>query len=175
MPRDIENEIKVWEKLLTLYNKNNNMENYFLFLRTYKLIILVGFSMNLSNYSFGQQKDETAIISLLNQQSKEWNNGSLDNFMRGYWENDSLLFIGKNGPKYGYKTTLSNYKKGYPDTAAMGKLTFYILSMKRLSSAYYFVVGKWNLARTIGDVYGHFTLLLRKIKNKWVIVADHSS
>ncbi len=151
------------------------MKNYLLFLRTYKLIILVCFGMNLSNYSFGQQKDETAIISLLNQQSEEWNKGSLDNFMKGYWENDSLLFIGKNGPKYGYKTTLNNYKKGYPDTSAMGKLKFDILSMKRLSGSYYFVLGKWNLARTIGDLQGHFTLILRKIKHKWVIVADHSS
>ncbi len=151
------------------------MENYLLFLRTYKLMILVCFSMNLSNYSFGQQKDETAIISLLNQQSEEWNNGSIDNFMKGYWENDSLLFLGKNGPKYGYKTTLNNYKKGYPDTSAMGKLKFDILSMKRLSGSYYFVVGKWNLTRTIGDIQGHFTLILRKIKNKWFIVADHSS
>jgi hypothetical protein len=95
--------------------------------------------------------------------------------MQGYWKNDSLLFIGKNGPKYGYAITLANYKKGYPDTAHMGKFTSTILSVKKLSKKYYFVVGKWYLKRSVGDVSGHYTLLIRKINGEWVIVADHSS
>jgi len=40
---------------------------------------------------------------------------------------------------------------------------------------YYFVVGKWHLSRTIGDLDGIFTLLFKKIKDTWVIVSDHSS
>jgi hypothetical protein len=31
------------------------------------------------------------------------------------------------------------------------------------------------LKRSIGDVRGHFTLIWRKIKGRWVIVSDHSS
>ena len=85
------------------------------------------------------------------------------------------MFIGKSGVTYGWQKTLENYKKGYPDTAAMGKLDFTILQTKRLSAIYFFVVGKWHLARSIGDVGGAFTLLFRKVKGKWMIVADHSS
>ncbi len=33
-------------------------------------------------------------------------------------------------------------KKNYPDTAAMGKLDFNLLSVKNLSPQYFFVVGK---------------------------------
>ncbi len=95
--------------------------------------------------------------------------------MKTYWNNDSLLFIGKSGPKYGYETTLQNYKRSYPDTAAMGKLHFDLKQMKQLSKQYYFVVGKWHLERTIGNAEGYFTLLLKKIKGRWQIVADHSS
>jgi hypothetical protein len=95
--------------------------------------------------------------------------------MKGYWNNDSMLFLGKSGPKYGYQTTLENYKKNYPDTTAMGKLRFDILQVKRLSALHYFVVGKFYLQRTIGDLEGHFTLLFKKLNGKWVIVADHSS
>ena len=95
--------------------------------------------------------------------------------MKGYWENDSLLFVGKNGPNYGYRTTLQNYQKSYPDTAVMGKLNFEILKLQPLATDVYFVLGKWRLQRSIGNLEGHFTLLFRKIKNKWVIVADHSS
>jgi len=73
------------------------------------------------------------------------------------------------------KILLNNYKKSYPDAAAMGKLDFTILHTKRLSVLYYSVAGKWHLARSIGDLNGYFTLLFKKIKNAWVIVADHSS
>ena len=125
--------------------------------------------------SFAQNKNETAIRKMLAAQEAAWNNGDLEKFMIGYWNNDSLLFIGKNGPKYGYNTTLDNYKKGYGDTTKMGKFTSTILNMKKLSSKYYFVVGKWYLKRSIGDVSGHYTLLIKKIKGEWVIVADHSS
>jgi len=122
-----------------------------------------------------QSKDEIIIRSALEEQRMAWNTGDLTRFMETYWQSDSLMFIGKSGVTYGWQNTLDNYKKGYPDTAAMGKLQFDILEVKRLSVMYFFVVGKWHLTRSIGDVGGHFTLLFKKVKNKWVIIADHSS
>ena len=122
-----------------------------------------------------QSKNEKKIREQLNAQTDSWNRGDLESFMETYWKNDSLLFIGKSGVNRGWQTTLNNYKKGYPDTAAMGKLSFDIILVKKLSSKYYYVVGKWMLTRTIGDLSGHYDLLFRKIKGKWVIVADHSS
>lgn len=122
-----------------------------------------------------QVTDEAAIRNMLTKQEAAWNTGNLQNFMKGYWVNDSLLFIGKNVPKYGYETTLENYKKGYPDTAHMGKFTSSILSIKQLSNYYYFVVGKWFLKRSVGDATGYYTLLIKKINGEWVIIADHSS
>ncbi len=95
--------------------------------------------------------------------------------MDSYWKSDSLQFIGKSGLTYGWTATLNNYKKNYADTAEMGKLDFSIFETKKLSKHYYFVIGKWHLARTVGDLAGHFSLLLKKINKKWVIVADHSS
>lgn len=122
-----------------------------------------------------QSKDEQTIRSLIEEQRLAWNTGDKEKFMQTYWQSDSLMFIRKSGVTYGWQNTLNNYKKGYPDTATMGKLNFDILEMKRLSVMYFFVVGKWHLTRSIGDVGGHFTLLFKKVKNKWVIVADHSS
>ena len=122
-----------------------------------------------------QSKDEKAIRTLIEEQRLAWNTGDKEKFMQTYWQSDSLMFIGKSGITYGWQKTLDNYKKGYPDTAAMGKLDFDLLEVKRLSVMYFFVVGKWHLTRSIGDVGGHFTLLFKRIKNKWVIVADHSS
>jgi hypothetical protein len=122
-----------------------------------------------------QSIDEKQITHILQLQEAAWNNGNLEKFMHGYWQNDSLMFIGKNGITYGYHATLNNYKKNYPDTAYMGKFTSTILQIKKLSKEYYFVVGKWFLQRSVGNIQGHYTLLFRKIKGEWVIIADHSS
>ena len=135
------------------------------------LILVSAFSITAA----AQSKDETAIRNAMNEQLTAWNSGDLNRFMGTYWQDDSLMFIGKSGITYGWQKTLENYKKGYPDTATMGKLDFKILQVKRLSMIYFFVVGKWHLTRSVGDVGGHFTLLFRKVKGKWVIVADHSS
>ena len=124
---------------------------------------------------FSQNKDELSIRKLMEEQTIAWNKGDAEGFMNGYWKNDSLMFIGKSGITYGWVNTLNNYKKGYPDTAAMGKLSFNIISVKKISEEYYYVTGKWNLKRSIGDLSGHYTLLFEKINGAWVIIADHSS
>lgn len=122
-----------------------------------------------------QSKDEQAIRRLLQHQVEGWNRGSLDDYMIGYWPSDSLVFIGKNGPTYGYQKTLERYKKSYQDTIAMGKLVSTVVSLKFLSANYCFVIGKWELTRQVGNLSGVYTLLLRKIKGQWYIINDHSS
>lgn len=136
------------------------------------LSVIVVFSVVIVS---AQSKDEVIIRATLETQRLAWNEGNVEKFMEAYWKSDSLMFIGKSGVTYGWQKTLDNYKQNYPDAAAMGKLTFDILEVKRLSVMYFFVVGKWHLTRTIGDVEGHFTLIFKKVKNKWVIVSDHSS
>lgn len=138
------------------------------------LVVLLMIVWPLTNAS-AQNKDEKAIMEILDNQTKAWNSGDLDKFMVGYWENDSLMYIGKSGVTYGYKSTLASYKKNYGDTARMGKLTFTLLHVNKIESQSYFVVGKWQLIRSAGNVGGYYTLLFRKIQGKWVIVADHSS
>ena len=139
-----------------------------------KAVLLICFSIFAAT-SFSQSRDEKEVRDILTKQNAAWNRGDLDAFMIGYWNNDSLMFIGKSGITYGYKNTLSNYKKNYPDTMVMGKLTFTLIHVKQLSPQYFHVAGKYHLARSIGDASGHFTLMFRKINGKWVIISDHSS
>jgi uncharacterized protein (TIGR02246 family) len=138
-------------------------------------LLLTALLFVIATISHAQSKEEQQIRNLLQTQVKAWNRGDLEGFMQTYWKSDSLMFIGKSGIKWGWDETLANYKKGYPDTAAMGKLSFDIIQVKRLSVMYYYVVGKWMLTRSIGDLSGHYDLLLRKIKGRWVIISDHSS
>jgi uncharacterized protein (TIGR02246 family) len=124
---------------------------------------------------FSQTKDEAEVRNVLARQNAAWNRGDIDAFMVGYWQNDSLMFIGQSGVTYGYKNTLANYKRNYPDTTVMGKLTFTIIQVKQISPEYFHVTGKYYLTRTIGDASGHFTLMFRKINGQWPIISDHSS
>lgn len=114
------------------------------------------------------------IMAVMNQQESDWNKGDIEGFMRGYWQSDSLMFIGKNGIKYGWQTTLDNYKKTYPDKATMGKLSFKILQLEQENNTAY-MLGKWSLQRKEDNPSGYFTLYWKKINGKWVITIDHTS
>lgn len=138
------------------------------------LFIFLFISVGIGN-SFGQAGPEKQIRKILQEQTAAWNRGDIDEFMKGYWKNDSLLFVGKNGPTYGFTNTLNNYKKNYPNKDYMGQLQFTLLEVKPLSKQLWMVLGKWELTRNAGNISGHYTLLFKKINGAWVIIVDHSS
>lgn len=120
--------------------------------------------------------DKEQIMAILKRQEGDWNKGDIKSFMDGYWVSDSLMFVGKAGITYGYKATYERYLKSYPDRAAMGTLQFTFLNFSFPGPGVAFVVGKFHLTRPEkGDLEGHYTLLFRKIKGKWLIVCDHTS
>ena len=125
--------------------------------------------------------ERQAVLKVLARQNDNWNNGNIAAFMEDYWQSDSLMFIGKNGIVYGWKATLDRYNKNYPDRATMGTLKFDILKTDFYvggvpSKTTCWVLGKWYLTRPEkGDVGGYFTLILKKIAGKWLIVSDHTS
>lgn len=126
--------------------------------------------------AFAQRKtDRQAILDLLETQRTAWNKGDVEAFMQGYIKSDSLLFVGKTGPTYGWQKTLDNYKKGYPDKSAMGFLVFGIKKVDFLNPDLAFVLGSWNVKREKDELKGYFTLLIKKIKGEWKVIADHSS
>jgi ketosteroid isomerase-like protein len=140
-----------------------------------KLLVLIFVFVVFAMTSFAQSKAAEEIENSLAAQQISWNKGDIDAFMQYYWKNDSLLFIGKIGPTYGWQNTLDNYKKGYPDKATMGSLDFKIVKIEKLSKKIYQVVGKWHLSRMKDEVGGYFTLLWKKIDGRWLIVQDHTS
>lgn len=120
------------------------------------------------------QTDVNFVLNNMKAQEASWNKGDIKGFMDHYWKSDSLKFIGSKGITYGWQKTLDNYIKNYPDKKAMGILTFTIEESTQLSPTSIYIIGKWALQKekTAG---GYFTLLWKKIDNKWVIVADHTS
>lgn len=120
-------------------------------------------------------KDKKAISEMMKAQEIYWNNGDIARFMEGYWNNAELVFVGKNGPTYGYHNTMEKYKKGYPDKESMGQLHFDILHTQQWDENTIQLIGKFTLTRENDQPTGFFTLLFRKIDSVWKIVSDHTS
>jgi hypothetical protein len=94
--------------------------------------------------------------------------------MEPYWHSDSLRFMGKSGVTLGWNATLARYKKNYKPSD-MGKLEFTDLYFNEINKEAVWVDGKWTLFRTNDTLSGHFSLLWKRMDEKWQIVADHSS
>lgn len=136
-------------------------------------LVLFMFSY-ICSFSQKEKGDIKSVSSIMDEQVLSWNNGDVKGFMDHYWKSDSLMFIGSKGITYGWQKTLDNYLKNYPTKEAMGILKFTIIKADQLSNKSVYIIGKWELTKEKPAV-GHFTLLWKKIKNKWVIVADHTS
>lgn len=145
-------------------------------MKTFQIVFLSILSLFYVESSIAQSgSNKKQIISILSTQQDCWNNGDLECFMNGYWKSDSLKFIGSRGLTFGWQKTLDNYKKSYPDKEAMGKLEFDILSVELIGERHAHVIGKWSLDREKDDIGGYFSLIWKKMDEKWVIIADHSS
>jgi len=138
-------------------------------------ILLLCFSLVVSSLVFSQQNDVPTIRKILADQQDAWNRGDITAFMKGYWNSDSLMFIGGNGVTYGFNNTWERYKKTYDSREKMGTLAFDLLHFIALGPESYMVVGKWHLTRTVGDIGGYYTLVFRKIGGQWLIISDHTS
>lgn len=123
----------------------------------------------------GDSADFAQIKQIFFQQEKDWNRGDIEAFMEAYWISDQLQFGGANGITRGWEQTLERYRKGYPDQAAMGQLSFQIKDMTRHSESVVSLTGSWELTREGDRPGGHFLLIWRKIDGDWKIVVDHTS
>jgi beta-aspartyl-peptidase (threonine type) len=57
----------------------------------------------------------------------------------------------------------------------MGHVTFSDFEITPLGDSAALVLGEWKLDRASEPVAGNFTLVVRKIDGRWVIVHDHTS
>ncbi len=119
-------------------------------------------------------QDRAAIKAVMAAQQTAWSSGDLEEFMAGYVKSDSLKFFGARGLTLGWQQTLDNYKKSYPTLADRGTLTFTLEDISPIEKNSYWVMGRYHLARTVGDAEGVFIIIFKKINGQWKIVADMS-
>jgi ketosteroid isomerase-like protein len=138
----------------------------------YKIGFAVAFLLLCSCSS--EQDTKFEIEKIMQTQTNAWNARDIEGFMEPYWHSDSLRFMGKSGVTLGWKATLNRYKKNY-QLDQMGQLHFDDLFYNEISSEAAWVDGRWTLYRSHDTLSGRFSLLWKKIDNKWQIIADHSS
>jgi hypothetical protein len=121
-----------------------------------------------------EQQDKDEILSILDAQANAWSSYNIEEFMEGYWKNDSLKFYGASGLTYGWENTLSNYKKRYPSKEHTGILNFKINDISKINDDAYYVMGAYFLKRSVGNANGVFMIIFKKINDEWKIIADTS-
>ncbi|MCF6169406.1 MAG: DUF4440 domain-containing protein [Bacteroidales bacterium] len=141
----------------------------------YIFIVLIAGFLSCQQQQAENETAEQQISAVLLAQQKAWNEGNIEAYMQGYCQSDSLRFASGGTVSYGWQTTLGRYLKGYPDKAAMGKLTFSEIDITMLSETSALVFGKWELEREADRPWGLFTLLFQKTPKGWRIVHDHTS
>ncbi|WP_034260515.1 YybH family protein [Altibacter lentus] len=139
-----------------------------------KLLLLFVLISTMNVVSQNEAHDKKAILSVLKTQEKAWNSYDLEGFMQGYWKSDSLKFYGSSGLTQGWQQTLERYQKGYPTPEHSGELTFTVQDISKIDEGSYWVMGAYDLKRTVGDANGVFIIIFKKIDGEWKIVADMS-
>ena len=120
--------------------------------------------------------EEEAILDNFQRQEACWNQGSIDCYMEAYHPDDSICTISSQGVAFGYETIRQQYNRNWPQER-MGQLHFDNFFMERLPPVLYTVIGRFNLAMEGRDepYRGWFSVLMKKIDGKWLMVSDHSS
>ncbi|MEX0645376.1 MAG: nuclear transport factor 2 family protein [Parvularculaceae bacterium] len=121
-----------------------------------------------------QRPSRDVIRNVLTAQAAAWNEGDLDAFMRGYWNNPDLRFVSGTSVSKGWNQTLKRYRERYGDGAALGRLSFDGLDVQMVTDDVAVVVGRFALARSEAVETGAFTLVMRRFDGLWRIVHDHS-
>jgi beta-aspartyl-peptidase (threonine type) len=116
------------------------------------------------------------IRAVLDKQVQQWNKGSIEGFMAGYWNSPSLSFYSGGIKTGGWQSTIARYRKRYQSEGhEMGMLDFSEIEIQLLGADAAFVRGKWHLKMKDGEPGGLFTLIFRKFPAGWRIIHDHTS
>jgi uncharacterized protein (TIGR02246 family) len=116
-----------------------------------------------------------AVEAVLRAQEEAWNRGDIDAFVEHYWKSDALTFSSGGKTTRGWTDTLNRYRQRYPTPEKMGQLTMSGLEITPLGGGAALVLGQWSLARESEPLLGNFSLVLRKIDGRWLIIHDHTS
>jgi len=137
------------------------------------LLFLLG--VTLASGQTKAAKDAKAIQAVLDAQVAAWNRGDIEAFMDGYERSEKTVFVGGDNVTRGWQTVLDRYKRNYDTREKMGTLKFSDLEIAPLGNDSALVLMRWHLQRAKDEPHGRSTLIMRRTKQGWKIIHDHSS
>jgi beta-aspartyl-peptidase (threonine type) len=163
-----------------IMKKNQSLQTIFRLFLAVSIGMAVGGSISMAgqkNHPAKLKSAESEIRAVLDAQVAAWNAGNLEDFMKGYWRSPELTFFSGGRKLSGWDATLDRYRKTYQaDGKEMGKLEFSDLDIRTLGEGGAVVRGRWKLQMSDGkELGGLYTLILRRFKDGWKIVHDHTS
>jgi len=145
----------------------------------YRIVLAASFLFLLGLTSASGQtkaaRDAKAIQAVLDAQVAAWNRGDIEGFMDGYEHSDKTVFVGGDNVTRGWQTVLDRYKRNYDTREKMGTLKFSDLEITPLGNDGALVLLRWHLQRAKDEPHGRSTLIMRRTKQGWKIIHDHSS
>jgi hypothetical protein len=127
------------------------------------------------------------VASLLAKQASAWNAGDLKGFCAVYAED--ATYVSSTGRTGGREAILARYRERYPDSAAMGHLSFEVVETRPISGVEITMLGdaapgsvhgvsavaRWRLSYEDRDPAEGWTLIvLRRRGDGWEMVQDAS-
>ncbi len=128
--------------------------------------------------SLGEKRNAqivSAVRAVIDAQRDAWNRGDVAGYMDGYARTADISFISGDSFTRGWQTDHDRYQKNYNSREKMGTLTFSDLETTVLNADSVMVLGRWHLQRTSDQPHGRFTLILRRTRQGWRIIHDHTS
>lgn len=122
-------------------------------------------------------RQELNIIKVLISQENAWNKGDLTAFASTFKDSPDTLVITHQVSR-GFAGLLDEYKRDYPNKAAMGTLSYSDLEVHPLDENFAVVIGKYHLERAKKDggiSEGLFSLVLESTDSGWKIIVDHTT
>ncbi len=117
-----------------------------------------------------------SITTVITDSQDAWNNGDLDKFMSFYAEDQGFTYASGKTIVRGRDNLYARYAERYgTDKSSMGKLNLKDLEITILGENAAMAFGQFEVLIKEQKYEGLFTLVLRKIDGKWLIVHDHSS
>ena len=122
-------------------------------------------------------QQELDVVKVLLAQESAWNHGDLEGFIKSYKKSPDTIFI-THQVLHGVDGLFEEYRRDYPNKAAMGTLSFSQLEVHSLDEKFAVCIGKYELDRSKkdgGHSEGLFSLIFEKTDQGWKIILDHTT
>lgn len=121
--------------------------------------------------------DQAAIEAAMAASAAGWNTGDVDRFMAIYSDAPEASFVTGDGLVRGKVAMIARYRAKYDfnDAAKRGVLSFTTLDWRPLGPGHALYIARYTLTYPDGKtVSGPTSLVFRREKGGWKIIADHS-